>query len=108
MKRKHRWTALVLVVALIASAIAPASALASRSDRPSDLPDGPGGFPMPLEYGDPDPGNGSPMYVGAVSFWRQMLFATLTLWNLRPRPTGQESASGVTHDRAQSARGVAR
>ena len=38
MKRKQSWPSLLLFAALLAIAVSPASALAGRGDRQSDLP----------------------------------------------------------------------
>lgn len=79
MSKTHRWLALVIAVALLAGALAPATAFASRGGNPIDNPGDPSIDP-PLEYGDPDPGSGAPQSLWVDwSAWKQIFIASLRI-----------------------------
>lgn len=87
MSTKHRWLALVVALSLLVGALAPATAFAARGGRPIDSPGEP--IDPPLEYGDPDPGNGgSPMLAPSASFWREVLLASMRLRIYVASPVG--------------------
>lgn len=95
MSKTHRWLALVIAVALLAGALAPATALASRGGNPIDNPGDPSIDP-PMEYGDPDPGGGSPMQWGYFGAWKQILLASMRIRVAVPVEPARPAKSGST------------
>lgn len=111
MSTKQKWLALALAMTISLQAIAPATALAGRGDRPTDSPDDPNQLPTQYEYGDPEPGTGgSPMQIQWSDPWfcQLILFEVFRIQTLPTFASGRAPREGARVMRDRASRGSAR